>query len=219
MSGRSPVNRKASGASRLALFFMRSRWAAVTVLAALAALAACENPFGLRDPEPPETGRSTWIPPLVPEQVFANLAGAVRERNDEHFARCLSDPAFSPRPYRFVPDPETAAVHPEVFADWGRERERSVMDQAFALVPADSACALAWTDTVRTFTSADTAVFVLGYRLDLGLQREPPPRRCEGQAEFRLCVDGRGEWAVYRWIDNGGGGAPSWSVLKVSFGG
>jgi hypothetical protein len=201
-------------------FFVPQTWLSAAMAASLClASAGCRNPFALRKPEPPELARSTWTQPLHPEDVLDNLRSAVLERNADHFLKCLADPAFSSRDYRFEPDPGTAAVHPDVFSSWSREREESVMRQAFALVPEDSVCFLDWSETVRVFIAADSAVFVYRYRLDIPHGQSAPARRFEGLAEFRLAEDGRGEWSIYRWADNAESGIPSWSALKAYFGG
>jgi hypothetical protein len=203
-------------------FFVPRNGAAACVPAVMAlclAAAGCRNPFALRTPETPELTRSTWTQPLHPEDVLENLRSAVLERNADHFLKCLADPVFSTRGYRFEPDAETAAVQPDVFASWSREREESVMRQSFALVPDDSICALSWSETVRSFIAADSAVFVYRYRLQIPHAQSAPARRFEGLAEFRLAEDGRGEWSIFLWVDNAESGIPSWSALKAFFGG
>jgi hypothetical protein len=185
---------------------------------AVVILAGCKNPFSLRTPEKPVTSTG-WTPPLRPEEVLVKFQNAVSDRNTEYFIRCFSDPAFTGKGYRFEPDPETAAAHPEVFSAWSREKEQAVMQQAFYLTPKDSACALAWTASVRELMTSDSAVFVRRYRLELHHREQNLPRLFEGDAEFWLSEDRSGAWAIYRWIDNSVSGSPSWSVLKASLGG
>ena len=180
---------------------------------------ACQNPFALREPEPPIFSRSSWIPPLSPEKVLVNLQNAVAERDIQNYTRCLADPAYSSRAFVFEPDPETAADRPSVFVQWGVDRERAVMQQAFSSVPSDSTCSLLWTKVVREIVAPDTAVFVRQYRMDIRHGPAPFPSRVEGQAEFRLAADRRGEWMIYRWTDNATAGSVSWSRLKAALGG
>jgi hypothetical protein len=152
----SELNPKRRAASAWRFF---SSW-----LMAAAILAGCKNPFSLRTPEKPVTSTG-WTPPLRPEEVLVKLQGV--GGNAEYFLRCFSDPAFTGRNYRFEPDPETAAAHPEVFGAWSREKEQAVMQQAFYLTPKDSICGLVWTASVREFMASDSAVFVRRYRLEL----------------------------------------------------
>lgn len=179
----------------------------------------CKNPFATRNPEPPKNAQSKWTQPLHPEDVLANLRDAVSERDAGNFVRCLSDAAYGSRKYRFEPDPHTAALYPEIFGQWDRDKEQAVMKQVFSLIPADSACMLTWTGSVREFTSSDSAIFVRMYRLELHHKQDNLRGIYEGQAEFWLTENGNGEWAIYRWNDNNVSGFPSWSVLKASLGG
>jgi hypothetical protein len=185
---------------------------------AAAFCAGCKNPFALRTPEKPESSTG-WTAPLQPQEVLDKLQNAVNDRNIDYYLRCFSDPAFTGRIYRFEPDPVTAAAHPEVFGAWSREKEQTVMQQAFSMTPKDSVCSLTWTASVREFIASDSAVFVRRYRLALSHRQQNLPRIYEGDAEFWMTEDRSGAWAIYRWIDNGLSGSPSWSVLKASLGG
>ena len=190
-----------------------------TAAAALACSVSCKNPFRLRDPEPPVTVRSSWIQPLRPELVLENMQNAVHERNADNFVRCLASQEYGERIFRFDPDPKVAQDYPGLFMAWDRDRELAVIRQAFAIVPADSAAVLVWTEDVREFTAVDSAVTVKQYRLEFPHTRSDLPRVFEGHVEFRLAEDTRGEWAIYRWIDNALAESHSWSLLKASLGG
>jgi hypothetical protein len=181
--------------------------------------AACRNPFSTRKPEDPLFSRSNWTPPLSPETVLVNLQNAVAERNTENTIRCLADPSYSDRLFRFEPNPETASNHPGVFSKWGLDRETAVIQQVFSLVPKDSVCVLTWTKILREIVTADTAVMVRQYRLEVRHKPSTLPSVFEGHAEFRLAADRRGEWSVYLWTDNSVSGSVCWSELKAALGG
>jgi hypothetical protein len=182
-------------------------------------LLGCVNPFGIRDPEIPIDPQSGWVPPLTPEQLLTNFQDAISGRNLDHYMRCLTDPTYSDRLYRFDPDPEVAVVYPDVFAVWDRNMEGYVAQQAFSLVPADSTLLLTFIEDVDTFIASDSAVFVKRYRLKLPHEQSGLNTVFEGQVEWRLSPDQRGEWTIYRWIDNGLSGLDSWSLLKAALGG
>lgn len=180
---------------------------------------ACKSLFSTREPEPPVDPRSNWIPPLSADQVFLNLQNAIYDRNVENYIRCLVNPSFSNRNYRFEADPEIAANYSEVFQDWSLEKEETMIQQAFSLVPADSASILTFTENIREVVLSDSAIMVKKYRLELHHLQSTMPSVYEGQVEGWLAPDQRGEWSIYRWIDNGITGLPSWSLLKASLGG
>jgi hypothetical protein len=180
---------------------------------------ACENPFASRKSEPPVVQHSSWVPPHYPDQVMTNLQNAVVERNVENYIRCFVHPEYSEKVFRFDADPKEAADHPGAFDLWSLDQEQSVIQEAFSLVPIDSLIVLRFTEIVREILTPDSAVVVRRYQLELHHGQSSLPRMYEGQAEFWLTEDQKGEWSIYRWIDNGIVGYPSWSFLKISLGG
>ena len=182
-------------------------------------LVACDSLFSTREPEPPEDPRSPWIPPLSPEQVLMNLQNAVYDQNVENYIRCLVNASFSQRRYNFEPDPEVATNYPEVFQEWDVSKEEAVIQQAFSLLPSDSTSTLLFTEDIREVIAADSAVMVKRYQLEFHHIQSTLPSVYGGHMELWMAPDQRGEWSIYRWIDNGTAGFPSWSLLKAAFGG
>ena len=182
-------------------------------------LVACESLFSTREPEPPKDPRSPWIPPLSPEQVLLNFQNAVYDRNVENYIRCLVNVSFSQRSFTFEPDPEVSANYPEVFQEWEVSKEEGVIQQAFSLVPSDSTSHLQFTEDISEIIAPDSAVIVKKYQLALHHIQSTLPSVYEGHVELWMAPDERGEWSIYRWIDNGITGFPSWSLLKASLGG
>ncbi len=193
----------------------KSAWFVTGML--ILATAACDLLFSTRDPEPPINPQSNWVPPLYPDQVLLNLQNAVYERNLENYVRCLTDPAAGVI-YRFEPDQEIAQNYPAVFLTWSRDKERSVMQEAFSLVPSDSVCFLVFPEIIREVITPDSAVSVRTYRLEMHHSQTSFPSVYEGQAELRMTVV-NGEWSVYHWIDFASSDLPPWSLLKASLGG
>ena len=195
---------------------MRHHWPFLCLFICI--LTACEI-FSTREPEPPEDPRTPWIPPLSPEQVLINLQTAVSGRHVENYVRCFVNSSFSDKRFYFEPDPEVAANYAEIFLDWDLDKEEAVMQQAFALVPADSSSFLLFTEDIREVIASDSTVMVKQYRLELHHIQTGMSNAYEGQMEIWLAPDQRGEWSIYRWIDNGILGDPPWSLLKASLGG
>ena len=94
-----------------------------------------------------------------------------------------------------------------------------MIQQAFSFVPVDSVSLLLFTEDIREVVLSDSAVMVKEYKLELHHIQTTLPSVYEGNAELWLAPDQRGEWSIYRWIDNGITGFPSWSLLKASLGG
>jgi hypothetical protein len=142
------------------------------------------------------------------------------ERNLENAMRCFAQEAYSDRRFAFVPDQEIASNHPGLFASWDLTQEETVFRQAFSLVPADSLSLLDFPSTVREAIVSDSAVLVREYRLVLNHPMADLPRRYEGQAEFHLSEDRKGEWVIHLWIDfKSRADSEPWSGLKAVLGG
>ena len=180
---------------------------------------ACDSLFSTRDPELPVNPQSNWIQPLSADQVLINLQNAISDRNVENYTRCIVNPLYSSRVYRFDADSEVAANHPDVFQSWDRDKEKIVMQQAVSMVPSDSAFYLAFIEEIQEIVVSDSAIIVRKYRLGLHHTESSLPNVYEGHVEFWLAPDKQGEWSIYRWIDNSVTDCPSWSLLKASLGG
>ncbi len=178
----------------------------------------CQSPFSIREPEPPATIRSTWIPPYSPEQVFSNFQNAISERNVENYTRCFTDTSKSTRMYRFNPEPEIESTYPTIFLFWSREAEKNVMQQLFSSIPSDSTLFVKFTEEATDIITADSAVFNRLYHLEVHHTESSLPAIYDGHGEFWLAPDATGEWAIYRWIDHRLNENPSWSTLKAALG-
>lgn len=178
----------------------------------------CQSPFSIRDPELPKTVRSTWVPPYSPDLVLTNMKNAISEKNIENYTRCLIDSAYSRRNFIFEPSPEVFATHPAVFLYWNRTAEQSVMQQVNSLVPSDSILYVNFFDEGTDIISADSAVFNRSYHLEVHHTEGNIPVVFEGYSQFWIAPDERGEWSIYRWIDNTSNELPTWSSLKASIG-
>jgi len=179
---------------------------------------ACDNPFAIRESEEPKSPSSSWILPDSHSSVLINLRNAIKEKNTDNFMACLIDPDHSNTAYNFVPDPEILAGHPDVFTDWGREREEAAIKQAFFHVPDDSTTSLEFYEDIREIVTADSAVTVKQYRLILQNTAEGLPSVYEGQVEFRFKEDQRGWWNIYYWRDSSISDFQPWTFLKASLG-
>jgi hypothetical protein len=181
-------------------------------------LSSCDL-FSLRDPEPPIDTQSSWIPPVSWDLVLVNFQNAILEKNIENFIRCFANPTFSDSTFHFDADPEVAAIHPEIFEAWSLDHERVVLQQMFSYIPEDSASAVIFTDDEWQTEIPDHVVFSGNYTLELHHTHGIWDRFYFGFLEFHMTTDQRGEWSIYRWIDDGIAGSPSWSELKAALGG
>ena len=180
---------------------------------------SCTNPFSTREPEAPNTGNQTWIPPRRPEIVLENMKIAIRDQNVENYLRCLSAVPSGNARYVFIADAAVASEYPGTFERWTRDNERAYSSQIRAILPADSARGLSLVP-VQTNVFADSALLVRDYTLVLRhtQQKQGVPGVVVGQARLWLRVDSFGDWAIYRWEDRSSGNDQTWSVFKAIFG-
>ncbi len=194
----------------------RVRWGWIS---AVLLIAGCTNPFQTREPNPPESGRLSWIPPRRPEIVLENLKNAILEQNVENYLRCLSDSSRNARPFQFIADPQVASENPGTFETWTLDDERAYFSQLRAFLPDDSLHFLTL-EPVQFTQYADSAFFVQNYILTVRhtQQKQGVPGQVSGQARFWMGIDPFGDWSIYRWEDRSLGDRPTWSVLKAIFG-
>lgn len=179
---------------------------------------SCDNPFATRTPEPPTRSQGTFVTPLTPEAVIANLRNAVTEQNLVNYTRSLADPTRGGR-FVYEADPAVIASQPELFADWVVANEQRYFNQLNAVLPTDSTRSLVFAAETAT-NLGDSALFVENYLLVVRHTQQVNgiPSRYAGQARFTLKRNNLGEWAIHRWADFSTGSLPTWSALKASFG-
>jgi hypothetical protein len=180
-------------------------------------LLSCQNPFSTRKAEPPDLSENRWIQPYSPDLVLANLVNAIADHSADHFVRCLSS-GSGDQTFQFIPDPQAANVYPGAFDAWDLNRERTAAREVFAWAPADSMYQLSFIEDVFETLSADSAVFIKRYRLEIHHGRPSTPNLFEGRMDLRLAPIG-GEWFIVRWSDHAESDMPSWSRLKAMAGG
>ena len=183
------------------------------------AAAGCTNPFTTRAPEKPEEGRLSFIPPRTPEVVLINLRNAILEQNVENYLFSLGDSTRLAQGYTYIPDAGVASENPGVFERWTLENEKRWFSQLRALLPADSLRILSL-QPVQNTLFADSALFIENYTLTVRhtQQNRGIPAVLMGQARFFMASDQFGDWAIYRWEDRAVGDAPTWSLLKATYG-
>ncbi|MBN2105058.1 hypothetical protein JW835_13535 [bacterium] len=180
-------------------------------------ITACEHPFSSRKPEFPNTSQSLWFPPHTPEEVLTNLNYAIQERNSENYMRCFLNEPESQRSFRFIPDPEGAALYPHL-VQWTWNQEETMIQETFSLVPEDSSILLQFTENIRDVIAADSAALVRQYHWVIHHNDPSLPRELEGQVELRMAENAVGEWGIYQWIDNSISETPSFSIWKADLG-
>lgn len=179
----------------------------------------CKTPFSTREPEPPNTGQSSWIQPTSPNFVMMNLRKSISEKNANNYLRCLADSGVSEHSFSYIPDAAANAANPHLFEKWDKEKERNFLNQLLVFLPKDC------TSTVDFQLKSenafqDSVILMQDYTLIIAhkQQQQGCPKYMKGQAEIRLIRSSEDLWYIHRWIDYATGDYPTWSALRAFFG-
>ena len=195
---------------------VRIACARVALISVAAGLLASCSLFETRDPEPPFTGSSTFVPPTSPELVLENLKSAVSERNETNYIRCMPDTLSTGRSFLFLPTASAAARYASVFSSWSLASEKAYFSALVALTPAASTSVLSLNGNFQLLGS-DSAVYQGDYQLVCPHGVGGIAETVRGSLQFVLASDRTSFWSIVRWIDSPIGNEASWSELKGRF--
>lgn len=191
------------------------RFLAPLILVFALAAAGCDL-FGTRDPEPPSSGSSTFVPPTSPDLVITNLENAVAEKSTENFLRCLVDTLSSSQRYEFIPTAAAAGRYATTFADWSLQSERAWFSALKAFSEADAPSSLALTGSFAVI-AADSAIYEGEYDLAFRHGVSSVSENARGTLQFVMHTDRNSIWSITRWTDIPRDEETSWSEWKGRF--
>ncbi len=172
--------------------------------------------FETRDPEPPSSGSSTFIPPTSVDLVLENLSNAIAEKNTENFLRCLVDTLNSDQRYEFIPTAAAAGRYASTFVDWSLQSERAWFAAMKAFAEKDAASSLTLNGAFAVIT-ADSAVYEGSYDLTYRHGVSSVSETVRGTLQFILHTDRNSIWSISRWSDIPLNEETSWSEWKGRF--
>jgi hypothetical protein len=191
------------------------RLLAPLILVLTLAASGCDL-FGTRDPEPPSSGSSTFVPPTSPDLVITNLENAVAEKSTENFLRCLVDTLSSGQRYEFIPTAAAAGRYATTFADWSLQSERAWFSALKAFSEADAPSSLALTGGFAVI-AADSAIYEGEYELAFRHGVSSVSENARGTLQFVMHTDRNSIWSITRWTDIPRDEETSWSEWKGRF--
>jgi hypothetical protein len=172
--------------------------------------------FETRDPEPPSSGSSTFIPPTSPDLVLENLGNSIAEKSAENYLRCMVDTLSSGRRFTFIPTAGAAGRYATTFMDWSLQSERAWFSALKAFADADAASNLALNGSFSVIT-ADSAIYEGGYDLTFRHGVSNVAETVRGTLQFVLHTDRNSIWSITRWSDIPINDETSWSEWKGRF--
>lgn len=186
---------------------MRRFWI-VSLLAIWMFASGCDL-FSTREPEPPDSGRNTWITPREPSDVLDNMRAALLERDAVNYLRSFDNAQFV-----FEADPVVLGHDPSL-AGWGFSEESQHIARLFSegTLPLDSILSAIFILSDETILG-DSAEIGARYELTAGVALSGVPRHMAGTANFSLHIGGDGYWQIHRWKDARTENEATWSDLK-----
>lgn len=168
--------------------------------------------FEPRQHEPPSSFRSSFVQPIVPEDVTENLRLSFSEANKENFRKCLGNPD-EPDSYVFFPSPELQGLIPLL----DQEQEVSSFSNLILdLLPNEKKITLQFLEP-KLVNQIDSAEWRADYRLLIPRSSTDYPSFIDGKMILTLRKDKQGFWFIHRWRDYSLSGNYCWSQLKWRF--
>ncbi len=180
-------------------------------------LSAC-GLFETREAAPPDTGKSSFVPPTSPNIVISNFISAVDEKNVENYIACLADTAQSDKYYfYFKPTADAFALYSSIFGNWSLHSERNYFNTMISAMPDDVNPDIKLLNTRFEVLLPDSAVFVADYNLIVEHSIASVNKQFSGTLQFTIYPRNNGLWSIKTWYDlqNNADSIQSWSFLKA----
>ena len=172
--------------------------------------------FETRTVEPPSEPRSTYIQPTSPDIVLTNLNFSIAEKNLDNYLRCLVDPNFSNRIFRYYPDAVSQSNYP-VFLTWDLNNERNYYSNLISFTNENASSNLFLSNTIIN-TGIDSTIVDSDYILVFEHNKQNVPKVFNGKLRFIMGIDARSLWSIHTWYDYiNDNNDTTWSVLKANF--
>ena len=185
------------------------------LLAVIVLISGC-GIFETRQPQPPQQGRTDFLPPTSPDIVIQNLVNSIADRNVDNYIACLSDTSFGARIFTFVPPADVYNQYRSIFFNWDKNSERAYFNNFISQSLNSSSSALILSSENLTF-QGDSATYNANYTLLWPNKVPGYPQQAQGNLQFSLGIDRNQNWSIYRWIDSRVGDSLTWSEMKARF--
>jgi len=182
------------------------------VLVALIIFEGC-GIFETRDPESPQTVRSTYLTPTSPDIVIDNLTFSIAEKNSENYSKNISEMSF-----QYVPDSKSLLLYEHIFSTWNKQSEKFYLDNLIG-VTAPSSSSVLFLDNKRfTQISSDSALFQADYIFVFQHNRAGVPKSSRGNVNITLASDSDDLFYIRKWEDFRQNDTDfTWSEFKANF--
>lgn len=194
---------------------------AIIILAFFVSLNSCEM-FNTRDPEKPDIGNTSFLPPTEPAIVILNLESALKEKNIENYMNCFYNFDDNAKlNFEFSASTEATTQFPSIFSKWGANEERRSFNSIVASLGAESYPQITWLNRRPMQETADSALYTSDYFLIAPNSDKNISDEYAGRLQFTLTFRDNGLWYISRWLDFNAQVNDTvqntWSILKGSY--
>ncbi len=167
-----------------------------------------------REPESPDTRRTSYLPATTPDILLLNLKNSLKEKVLENYMACFVDNSYTPLPFIFLPSSESVASFPTL-ATWDLTAEQQYFNNLIIGTKKDIPIILDLQNESKT-TMGDSAIYQYDYIISLTPSNENIKNSYRGNLIFYIYLDSRNQWVISKWEDFNLNNNPTWSALKGS---
>lgn len=172
-------------------------------------LASCDM-FSARSPEEPAGEAGTWLQPVAPDLVVANLRAAVAELNVSNYRRSLDQELmFTPTAVAYTRDPDQ-------WHNWTQAQENGYFITVAEAAKGSSGNLLRLEDETIELSDSEY-ILDAHYLLLMKHGSQQISDTLQGRLIWVIARGLDGLWTLKRWSDQSVGSAYSWSDLKAEF--
>lgn len=191
---------------------MRKRLKYLSVFLLVTAIIQGCGIFDTREPEPPETVRSTYTLPTTASLVIENLEFAIAQKNSENYNKCISQTSF-----QFVPDSRSQQNYELIFSQWSQLAEKKYLDNLISATNSTSSSVLFLDNERLTQINSDSALYQANYVVVFQHNFQNIPKSARGNLTLNIGTDNDlyyiKKWEDFRQNDTDF----TWSELKANF--
>ena len=199
---------------------MKLTYKIFTIIGLILTIASC-GLFSPRDPESPDTGKSSYVPPTSPDIVITNFIASLKEKNTENYIACFTMKVTSDsKEFVFIPSNEASSLYPQVFDSWGIINERQYFVSMITKLLNEFSPDLQLSNSRFDVITPDSAIYISDYYLYVNHNITTYTNKAQGTLQFSLIHRSDGLWSINQWYDF----KPAvdtlkitWSVLKAQF--
>jgi len=167
-----------------------------------------------RDPENPDTQRTSYLPATTPDILFMNLKNSLKEKILDNYMASFVNSSFTNQKFVFQSASESISLYPTL-TNWDISSEQQYFSNLIISTKEGVPIILDLQNEIKN-TTGDSAVYQYDYIISLTPINESIQSSYRGNMKININLDSRSQWVISRWEDFKSGNNPTWSELKGS---